>query len=300
MARPFFITSAAGAVLVASMVAGLMVPDQAHALFGKKKKDETAQTQTSSEAQNPAQPAAPTTLLPVAPAVPGWVRASAEERQAVLRGDLLTQAAFFSNQFDHDPGDFEAGIYLSNALRALGRFPEAADAAQRVLMLSPDNSDALMAVGRAHLASGENAFFAIQPLQRVTELKPRDWQAFSLLGVAYEQSKRPDEAWAAWQRALQLSPDNPAVLSNMAMFYVTRGDLPNAEKLLRAAVTQPGSTMQVRQNLALVLGLQGNMPEAERLLRQDLPPEIADRNLAWLRQAMSPSARTWDSVKTGG
>lgn len=299
MARFFRFAPVVSPLLSALLVTGLMVPVSAHALFGKKKKDEATQAEPVSQAGSAMNP---TTLLPVAPTVPGWVRASAEERQAALRADPLTQAAFFSNQFDHDPGDYEAGVHLSNALRTLGRFAEAADAAQRVLMLSPDNADAMMAVARAHLASGENAFYAIEPLRRVTELKPRDWQPWSLLGVAYEQSKRPDEAWAAWQRALVLSPDNPAVLSNMAMFYLTRGDLPNAEKLLRVAVAQPGASMQVRQNLALVVGLSGNIPEAERLLRQDLPPELADRNLAWLRQAMATSAptRTWDSVRTGG
>ena len=114
--------------------------------------------------------------------------------------------------------------------------------------------------------------------------------------MAYEQVQRADDALDAYQRALSLSPNNPSVLSNMAMFHATRGQLGEAERLLRIAVTQPGATVQIRQNLALVLGLQGKLSEAERLVREDLPPELANNNIAYLQavaaaqsQGVSPS-----------
>ena len=206
------------------------------------------------------------------------------------------------------------GLYLSNALRALGRNAEAADTAHRVLLFAPDNVDVLIAAARAHIADN-NAFYAVDPLQSVTRLKPNDWLAWSLLGVACDQIKRDDDAQAAWATALKLSPDNPSVLANMAMSKTVRGDFAGAEPLLRTAVAQKGATLQVRQDLALVLGLEGKMGEAEKLLRQDLPPDQADANLAWLQQTLSartapapvpaPAAadapvRSWDSVKTSG
>jgi Flp pilus assembly protein TadD len=98
-----------------------------------------------------------------------------------------------------------------------------------------------------------------------------------------------------------LSPENPAILANMAMGPLTAGDLDTAESLLRRAVSHPEAGLQVRQNLALVLGLKGDMAEAERMLRRDLPPEAADASLAWLRQRSSASAsapgRTWGSLQ---
>ena len=106
-----------------------------------------------------------------------------------------------------------------------------------------------------------------------------------LLGVAYAEVKRAADSEAAYRRALQLSPDNPAVLSNMAMTLAAKGDAPGAEVLLRRAAAQPTSTIRERQNLALVLGYQGKLSEAEQLIRRDLPPEQADANLAYLRAA---------------
>ena len=245
-------------------------------------------------------------------AAPAFKKASSAEVQAMLRDDPLTQAAFFANQFDHDPTDAQMGLHLSNALRALGRNAEAADTAHKVLLFAPKDTDVLMAAARAHIADN-NAFYAIDPLQQIIALKPRDWQAYSLIGVAYGQVKRPDDAQGAWATALKLSPNNPTVLTNIAMAKVQSGDLAGAEPLLRTAAAQKDATMQVRQNLALVLGLEGKMAEAEKLLREDLPPQQADANLAWLQQntktapavtaptsGPAPAARSWDSLKAAG
>ena len=105
---------------------------------------------------------------------------------------------------------------------------------------------------------------------------------------------------AAHQKALTLAPNNPAVLSNLGMYFAGHGDAGQAEALLRRAVAQPGATIQVRQNLALVLGLQGKLAEAERLERQDLPPAVVANNLAYLQAAQTPATqRSWDSVRGG-
>jgi Flp pilus assembly protein TadD len=53
----------------------------------------------------------------------------------------------------------------------------------------------------------------------------------------------------------------------------------------------------------MALGLNGKMGEAEAMMRRDLPPDAADRNLAWLRARSGPApadqARTWGSLQGG-
>ncbi|MGA9659605.1 MAG: tetratricopeptide repeat protein, partial [Asticcacaulis sp.] len=258
--------------IVSAGIAVLLMVSAAPAsagLFGKKDKPAEAEP-TSASASAPQ-----ATQLPAPQADPGFTPATDAEIQAALRSDPLAQAAFFSNQYEHNPTDANMGLYLSNALRGLGCYAEAADAAHRVLLFAPDNEAVLIAAARAHIADN-NAFFAIDLLEQAISLKPKDWMAYSLLGVAYEQTKRPEDAQATWTKALQLAPNNPFILTNMAMAKVTRGDFAGAEPLLRTAVAQPGATLQMRQNLALVLGLQNKMGEAEQLLRRDLPPQQAD------------------------
>ena len=55
----------------------------------------------------------------------------------------------------------------------------------------------------------------------------------------------------------------------------------------------------------MVLGLQGKLAEAEQLARQDLPPEQAENNLAYLRAASTGAGanRSWralEGAQSGG
>jgi len=247
----------------------------------------------TAQGQAPAQPQAT-----AAPRLP----ASAEVRAAYERSDALSRSVFWTDQADIDPRDPVAGVKAAAALRDLGRYDQAAETAQGVLVIQPGNVEAMLEVGRAHIARG-HAFYGVAALEQARNARPGDWQAWSLLGTAYEQVRRPDDARAAWAQALAISPDNPAVLTNMAMSAMTHGDSATAEPLLRLAAAQPGASLKVRLNLAMVLGLTGKMGEAEQILRRDLPPEAADANLQWLRDRARDGsvdqARTWGSLQGG-
>lgn len=238
--------------------------------------------------------------------------ATATERAAYDRADPLARSVFWGQQHQINPADPVAGVKLSQALRELGQFDQAAATAQGVLVIQPGNTDAMLEIGRAHIARGQ-AFYGIAALEQARAMKPDDWRPLSLLGVAYEQVKRGPDARAAWNEGLRLAPDNPEILTNAAMALATSGDANGAETLLRRAVVQPGATQKMRANLALVLGLRGKTGEAEQIIRRDLPPEAAERNLQWLRaqtaarsaptaspvasDATSGNARTWGSLQ---
>lgn len=235
-----------------------------------------------------------------AAAAPVPRKASAAQRAEARRLDPLARAAFWASEFETDPRDAEAGLGLSQALRALGRYDDAVTASSQVLVAHPGDLEALLESARVQVARGEG-FFAIEPAKAAAAAAPRDWRPQSLLGVALEQSKREDEALAAHRQAVALAPNEAAPAANLAMYLAGHGDLPGAETLLRKAAGLPSSTIQIRQNLALVIGLQGRIEEAERLARQDLPPQVVDNNLAWLRAALGrdPGTRTWEAVKGG-
>ena len=249
-------------VFVATAVSVLLISGPALA-WGKKPAAEAAPgAATAVQATASAKPPAP---------APAPAKATPEQRAQADRLDPLSRAAFWSNQFQADARDVEAGLHLAMALRALGQNAEAAQAAQQVLIVEPNNRDALMETARAFVALGQG-FYAVDPLVRAKALDGRDWRAWSLLGVAYGQVSRDADADEAFRQALELSPNNPAVLSNQAMQRAAHGDLPGVESLLRAAAADPRSTAQERQNVALVLGLQGKFAEAGQLARRGLPP----------------------------
>lgn len=252
-------------------------------------------------------PAQATPAAPVAAAAP--VSATAAVRSNYDRADPLSRSVFWGREAEINPADPVAGVKASQALREMGQFDQAAATAQQILLTQPTNVEAMLELGRAHIARGQ-AFYGIAPLEQARSLAPDDWRPLSLLGVAYTQVRRIEDGRAAWNQGLQLSRDNPDILTNAAMALTAQGDASGAEALLRRAVAQPTATLKMRLNLALVLGVQGNMAEAEQIIRRALPPEEAERNLTWLRNktapqtaslsadAASPSmARTWSSLQ---
>ena len=265
-----------------SLSLGLALAGPADAgLFGKKKAGD-AKPSASAPAATPAAPR----------------KASPEERIMAERLDPLGRAAFWARELDADGKDIEAGVKLSQALRAMGKYDDAIEAAQRVLVAQPTNVEGLLEMARSQIGRGQG-FYAIDPARQAQALAPRDWRAPALLAVAFEQAQRDDEALAAHRQALALAPENPATLCNLALFYATHGDTAQAEGLLRKAAAKPGANMAIRQNLALVLGLQGRFDEAEKIARQDLPPEAVANNMAYLRAAAGPAGpgRSWDAMK---
>jgi len=252
--------------------------------------------------------ASPATATPP-PATAAPVPASAAERASYDRADALSRSVFWGRETEINPADPVAGVRLSMALRELGQFDQAATVSQQVLQTQPANVEAMLELGRAHIARGQ-AFYGIASLEQARTLAPDDWRPLSLLGVAYTQVRRVEDGRAAWNEGLRLSKDNPDILTNAAMALTADGNAPGAEALLRRAIAQPGATLKTQLNLALVLGVQGNMAEAEQIIRRALPPEAAERNLRWLRDKAGPAtssvqtdvaapamARTWGSLQ---
>ncbi len=269
------------AALFAATALGLAAVAPAHAFPGFGKKPAPA---ASSQAAAPDKPEPP---------------ATAAQRAAADRLDPLARAAFWGHEVQREPKDAGAEVSFAAALRTLGRYDEARQAADQALVLDPKNAPALLEAARAAI-SAKQGFYALDYLKRAQALSPRDWRPVSLQGVALDQIERVDEARAAFARALTLSPDNPAVLSNLALSYAARGEVARAEPLMRRAASLPSASVQERQNLALLLGLQGRYAEAEALMRQDLPPEQAANNLDYVRTlAARSAARTWPGAQAG-
>src|SRR5690606_15115791 len=83
-----------------------------------------------------------------APAATQRRPASAEVRAAYDRADALSRSVFWTEQAEINPMDPVAGVKAAQAMRELGRHQEAAEMAERVLLVQPDNLEAMLEVGR--------------------------------------------------------------------------------------------------------------------------------------------------------
>jgi len=223
------------------------------------------------------------------------VPATEDERTAIRNQDLLTQAAFWAEAYELNPGDREAAFELSTVLRKLNSTPRAAEVARQALALYPEDRDLLTAYGLALTAGGRGAL-AVEPLNRAILSGEPDWKLINALGVALDQSGRSEPAQARFMEALTLAPGEPAILNNLALSYLLGGEPERAETVLRQAMTQLSAGPEIRQNLALSLALQGRFDEAREIALLDSTPEMAEANLDYIRALMS-SPRSWDNLR---
>jgi Flp pilus assembly protein TadD len=181
-------------------------------------------------------------------------------------------------------------------LRALGSNSKAADVLSDAVAAHENDPKLLAAYAKALTAAGRSKE-ALPVFAKAEKLRPRDWTLLSAEGIALDQLGRHTQARARYGWALQLSPNNPDIMVNMALSDTLSGNLGAAERILRKAANQPGAGAKVRQNLALVLGLRGQFSEANRLARADLTPAAADHNVAMMRQMFEQPALWAEAAK---
>jgi len=201
-------------------------------------------------------------------------------RDGIETQDKLAQAAFWMREYDLNPGDLEAAIKLSAAIRKIGNPQRAVEITQTTRALYP-RDPYLAAEYAASLIASERSVDAMQPLDEALAYAPAYGRLWSLKGAALDQQENYELARKYYARALEITPNDPSVMSNLGLSYALSGDPVTAESWLRRAVAVPGASQSARQNLALVLQIQGKNEEAEqmaRLAQSQYSPTLPDLN----------------------
>jgi len=202
----------------------------------------------------------------------------------------------WGDRYKRNPADVDAAINYARALRATSQRAQAVAVLEQASMRSPNSMALSGAYGRALADAGQYAQ-ALEALGKAHTPDNPDWRILNAQGAVLDQMGRHTDAQKHYTSALRIMPDEPSILSNLAMSYVLMKDLKRAEEALRRAVAQPTASPKVRQNLALVVGLQGRFDEAEKIAAAELPPSEAEANVGYLRQML---AQQGDWKKKGG
>lgn len=208
----------------------------------------------------------------------------------------LNQAAdSYGRAYAANSKDMDIAMNYASVLRMIGRNDQALAVMRKLAIENPKNNTVLAAYGKALASAGELAP-ALDAIQRAQRPEYPDWRLMSAEGAILDQMGRQDEARRIYQKALDIQPGEPTILSNLGMSYVLSGDLKKAESYLRTASNSPEADSRIRQNLALVVGLEGRFDEAEKIARKELSPDQAEANVAYLRSMLSQQD-AWNKLK---
>ncbi len=194
-----------------------------------------------------------------------------QDGQPELALDLLipaTQAA--PNEPRHHFG-------LAQALQALQRPLEAAEAYQRVLALDPQFADANFSLGHCLQLGGR--FAAAEPAyRRALQQRPDDARALANLGVLLLALDRSVEAVQLQRQAMEREPAVTRHAVNLGIALCTRGEFAAARDVLQATLARDPDDSAATFNLAIALRGLGQLPEAAKCYRRaiELRPDYAD------------------------
>jgi Flp pilus assembly protein TadD len=218
--------------------------------------------------------------------ITGALGDKAETSSNSSTADPRHDAEVYGERFRADPKDVEAALAYGKALRAEGQRDQAVAVLEKATIANPGNKALLAGYGRA-LADNGDFQQAFDVLSRAHSPDNPDWRILSAQGAVLDQLGRYDDARRYYESALKIAPDEPSVLSNLALSYVLSKDLPKAEETLRRADSHSDADPRVRINLAFVVGLEGRVAEAESIVKAGRSPEEAAANVAYLRRLLA-------------
>ena len=154
-------------------------------------------------------------------------------------------------------------------LREANQNTEAYQVLQQGLAKLPDNPDLLY--GTAMMADKLGKLDVSEQLMRkLIRLKPDHAHAYNALGYSLlERNERIPEAVQLVEKALQLAPDDPAIMDSVGWGYYRSGKLDDSVKMLRRAFAA-NPDPEVAAHLGEVLWVRGDKSEAQKIWQDSL------------------------------
>ena len=189
--------------------------------------------------------------------------ATRDLRDSIETQDLLSQATFWSREYQLNPGDLEAAIKLAATVRKMGNPGRAVEITQTTRALYPKDPY-LAAEHAAALVASEKGAQALPIVERALSTAPGYARLWSLRGAALDQVEDYPKARASYQKALSITPYDPNILANLGLSFALEGDSKTAQTWLERAAAIPGASDGVKRNLDLVRQLNGQPPATRR------------------------------------
>lgn len=190
------------------------------------------------------------------------------ESLGYVRGEV--SADFQLNPAKADPKDmikfYEAwrllqALPVSGAAAAAGQYDREKKISRELLREMPEFFGSYLYAGK--LAMLQSDFpGAAGHLVRAERLKPKQFEAVSLLAVTLVRLGELDQARHYFQQAVLLRPQDPMVRLNLGMILAKQGDLDQAIETFRGALAIDDKVAALHKSLGRALSLQGKLDEA--------------------------------------
>ncbi len=190
---------------------------------------------------------------------------------AYLEEESWAEASIeYKNALQIDPNNATAHWGLARAYTGDRKLREAYWEVKETVRLDPSNVEAKLQYAQ-YLLFGKQSDLeeAVARTDELIAAVPERWEAHVLRGRALQSLKRPDEAGASFERAVQAAPEETAPLLQLANYYRQSGNVERAEPLYHK-LTEVNPSFPTWVALAGFLSFVERDDEAEQAYRQAL------------------------------
>lgn len=180
-----------------------------------------------------------------------------------IREGRLTQAEQMIGLLEQaGPGDFVDDLALLKAEHAIARADVNAAGAALASIRDLERNICRVHVAKGWVSANQEALNeAIVALATATTHCPDDAGAWNLLGLAFIGKGEASAARAAFEKAMDLEPENAQVINNHALATLQDGAVDVALRELDVATIQSPQDVMIRANRDFVAGMAGLSPE---------------------------------------
>ncbi len=172
-------------------------------------------------------------------------------------------------------------------LRDANQFDEAYRVLNQALEKLPNHIDLLYETAMAADKIGKPDVFE-QLMRRLIKIKPDHAQAYNALGYGLlERNERIPEAMQLVEKALQLAPDDAAIMDSVGWGYYRSGKLDDSVKMLRRAYAD-NANPEIAAHLGEVLWVRGDKEEAKKIWQNSLKENSGNEQLQAVIKKFDP------------
>ncbi len=180
-------------------------------------------------------------------------------------------------------------IYIAKGelLRGARRYPEAMEVFNTALEIVPGNGDLLYA--RALVAEKLGRIDILEAdIRAILKTEPDNAHALNALGFTLaDQTDRYEEAYGYIKRAIEIMPDDAAIIDSWGWVHYRLGDYEKAISLLRKALSR-FEDAEIAAHLGEVLWVSGKQQEAREIWQRALKKTPDDPKLQSVMQRFIP------------
>lgn len=175
------------------------------------------------------------------------------------------------------PKDANAWMWLGVVWLAQDRPEDAAEALDKADKLKPGDQDILYHRGRAHLLVSKNSY------AEMFKVDPHSWRVHRVLAQANAEADRHVEAIAEYEAAIKLAPTQPGLHEELGSEYRNANKIPEAEAAFQRELEIDPENVLARYKLGAIAVEQGDGARGKELMEaaQKVKPGLAhmDYNL---------------------